>query len=80
MAYEVLRIGFSGWTIRCCITFMQLLLIALILGMQLNATAILLIVNPKFVVIAADSKTVDLRHVAKHPQCKIRREGRIYSA
>jgi len=54
------------------------LAIALTLCVQLYATAIALIVTPRFVVIAADSKAVDAHGAANGEVCKIRRAGEVF--
>lgn len=51
------------------------LLMALTLCAHLNATAIALIVTPRFIVVAADSKVVGEHVAAKGNECKIRKAG-----
>ena len=55
-----------------------MMMIAPILCKHLNATAIALIVTPKFVVVATDSKVVDGHLVARNQECKIRTTGETF--
>lgn len=54
------------------------LVMTLTLCHGLKATAIALIVTPRFAVVAADSKAVDSHGGVKADVCKIRRVGRIF--